>query len=150
MRLSLVSDVAQAYFELRELDLELEIAHRSAESFVATRDLFQRQFEGGASSRLAVERAEAALAETEATIPAIESQIVAKENQISVLLGRTPGDIPRGGTLAEQTQPPEVPAGLPVGAPRAAARPDRGGGDAPRRERAGGASPSPTSSRASG
>jgi multidrug efflux system outer membrane protein len=113
VRLSLVSGVAQAYFELRELDLELEIAQRSADSFEATRDLFQRQFEGGVSSRLAVERAEAALAETEASIPELESQIVAKENQLSVLLGRPPSDIPRGGTLAEQTQPPEVPAGLP-------------------------------------
>jgi len=113
VRLSLVAGVAQAYFELRELDLELEIAHRSAESFAATRDLFQRQFEGGAGSRLPVERAEAALAETEAAIPELESQIVAKENQLSVLLGRPPSDIPRGGSLAEQTQPPEVPAGLP-------------------------------------
>jgi multidrug efflux system outer membrane protein len=113
VRLSLVARVAQAYFELRELDLELEIAQRSAESFEATRDLFRRQFEGGASSRLAVERAEAALAETLATIPVLESQIVAKENELSVLLGRTPGEIPRGATLGEQRQPPEVPAGLP-------------------------------------
>jgi multidrug efflux system outer membrane protein len=114
VRLSLVAGVAQAYFELRELDLELEIARRSADSFEATRDLFRRQFEGGTASRLAVERAEAALAETEATIPVLESQIVAKENELSVLLGRPPSEIPRGATLAEQRQPPEVPAGLPA------------------------------------
>jgi multidrug efflux system outer membrane protein len=113
VRLSLVAGVAQAYFELRELDLELEIARRSADSFEATRDLFLRQFAGGVSSRLAVERAEAALAETLATIPVLESRIVAKENALSVLLGRAPGDIPRGATLGEQRQPPEVPAGLP-------------------------------------
>lgn len=113
VRLSLVAGVAQAYFELRELDLELEIARRSADAFEATRDLFLRQFEGGAASRLAVERAEAAFAETLATIPALESQIVAKENELSVLLGRAPGEIPRGATLGEQRQPPEVPAGLP-------------------------------------
>ena len=113
VRLSLVAGVAQAYFELRELDLELEIAHRTAESFAKSRDLFQRQFEGGAASRLAVERAGAALAETESTIPQLEAQIVAKENQIAVLLGRPPADVPRGTALAEQSQPPEVPAGLP-------------------------------------
>lgn len=113
VRLSLVAAVAQAYFELLELDLELEIAHRTAEAFTKTRDLFLRQFEGGAASRLAVERAEAALAETEATIPALESRIVAKENEIGVLLGRPPADVPRGIALAEQSQPPEVPAGIP-------------------------------------
>ncbi len=113
VRLSLVAGVAQAYFELRELDQELEIARRSAESFAATRDLFQRQFEGGTSSRLAVERAEAAFAETEATIPELESRIVAQENLISVLLGRPPGEIARGATLTEQATPPEVPGGLP-------------------------------------
>jgi multidrug efflux system outer membrane protein len=61
-----------------------------------------------------VERAEAALAETEATIPALESQIVAKENELAVLLGRPPLEISRGAALAEQPQPPEVPAGLPA------------------------------------
>ena len=44
----------------------------------------------------------------------LESQIVAKENELSVLLGRAPGEIPRGATLDDQHQPPEVPAGLPA------------------------------------
>jgi multidrug efflux system outer membrane protein len=112
VRLSLVAGVAQAYFELRELDAELEIAIRTAQSFVETRDLFERQFEGGTASRLEVERAEAALAETEAVIPDLERLIVAKENEISVLLARPPGEIPRGAPLDEQAIPP-VPTGLP-------------------------------------
>jgi hypothetical protein len=45
--LSLVTGVAQAYLELRELDLELEIAHRNVESFQKMHDLFSRQFRGG-------------------------------------------------------------------------------------------------------
>ena len=112
VRLSLVAGVAQAYFELRELDAELEISRRTAESFVGTRDLFARQFQGGTASRLEVERAEAALAQTEAQIPDIERLIVAKENEISVLLGRAPGEIPRGAPLDAQEIPP-VPTGLP-------------------------------------
>jgi multidrug efflux system outer membrane protein len=114
VRLSLVAGVAQAYFELRELDLELEIALRTADSFRETRDLFRRQFEGGTASKLEVERAEAALAETEATIPDLEARIVAGENRLAVLLGRPPGDMPRGATLEAQAEPPEVPAGLPA------------------------------------
>ena len=114
VRLSLIAAVAAAYFELRELDRELEIAVRTTESFERSRDLFLRQFEGGAGARLAVERAEGALGETAAFIPELEARIVAKENELSVLLGRPTGEIPRGTTLSDQSQLPVVPAGLPA------------------------------------
>lgn len=112
--LSLVTGVAQAYFELCELDRELEIARESVESFDETYALFERQFQGGVTSRLDSLRAEAALAQAAAQVPAIERQIVAKENELSILLGRPAGPIARGGALLEQTVPPEIPAGLPV------------------------------------
>jgi multidrug efflux system outer membrane protein len=111
--LSLVSDVAQAYFELLELDLELAIARYTTESFQRTLDLFSRRYRGGASSKLDVARAEAALAQTAATIPDLERLIVLKENQLRVLLGRAPGPIARGAQLIDQEVPPTTPAGLP-------------------------------------
>jgi len=112
--LLLVTDVAQAYLELRELDLELAIALRTRDSFQQTFDLFQRQLVGGVGTRLATSRAEAALASTSATIPDLERRIVVKENQLSILLGRPPGDIPRGSALTEQGLAPEIPVGLPA------------------------------------
>lgn len=111
---SLVTDVAQAYFELRELDLELEIARRTRDSFQETLDLFTRQLVGGVGNKLATSRAEAALASTAAAIPELERQIVVKENQISILLGRVPGPVDRGTPLAEQPAAPAVPAGVPA------------------------------------
>ena len=111
--LSLVTGVAQAYFELRELDLELEIANRNVQSFQSTFELFNRQFRGGVSSRLDSLRAEAALAQAQSTVPLIEQRIRAKENQLAVLLGRTPGPIPRGESLLASSLPPEIPAGVP-------------------------------------
>jgi multidrug efflux system outer membrane protein len=108
-----VSEVAQAYFELRELDLELEIARRTVESFQRTYDLFSRRLQLGVASKLETARAEAALASTSATIPNLERFIVAKENQINVLLGRPPGPIARGAVLTEQVFPPGTPPGLP-------------------------------------
>lgn len=111
--LSLVSAVAQAYFELRELDLELEIALRTRESFQRTLDLFSRRLQVGVASKLETARAEAALASTAAVIPNLERFIVAKENQINVLLGRPPQPIPRGAVLTGQKFPPETPPGLP-------------------------------------
>lgn len=111
--LSLVSDVAQAYFELREFDLELEIARRTSESFQKTLDLFSRRLQLGVASKLETSRAEAALASTVAVIANLERFIVAKENQISLLLGRAPGPVPRGAGLTDHMFPPNTPPGLP-------------------------------------
>jgi len=111
--LSLISDVAQAYFELQELDLELAIARGTTESFQKTLDLFTKRFQLGVASKLEIARAEASLASTAATIPILERAIVAKENQISILLGRNPGSIARGASLTDHTVPPQTPPGLP-------------------------------------
>ena len=111
--LSLVSEVARAYFDLLELDLELDIARRTTESFQQTLTLFTQRLQMGVASKLETARAEASLASTAATIPNLERQIVAKENQISILLGRSPAAIPRGTPLVDQVFPPETPAGLP-------------------------------------
>lgn len=109
--LSLVAEIATAYFELRELDAELEIARRTTAAFQDTFDLFNRALEGGAASALQTSRAEAALGQVAAQIPEIQRAIVAKENQINLLLGRNPQTIPREGPLTPV--PPDVPAGLP-------------------------------------
>jgi hydrophobic/amphiphilic exporter-1 (mainly G- bacteria), HAE1 family len=111
--LSLVSEVATSYFQLRELDLELEIARRSAAAFQETYDLFNRRLEAGAASGLETASAGATLASTAAEIPDLERLILAQENQLSFLLGRTPGAIPRGNPLDDQLLPPQIPAGLP-------------------------------------
>jgi len=111
--LSLVSDVAQAYFELLELDARLSIARQSTEAYQGTYNLFKDRLDFGVASQLQTARAEGNLAQAAATIPEIESQIAAKENQISILLGRNPGPVPRGRPLFDQAVVPTVPAGLP-------------------------------------
>jgi multidrug efflux system outer membrane protein len=113
VELSLVSDVASAYFDLRALDAELEIARKTRDTFQDTYDLFSRRLRGGAASALETSRAEVLLANASALIPGLEQRIVARENQITLLLGRAPGPVARGGSLTEQALPPAVPAGLP-------------------------------------
>jgi outer membrane protein, multidrug efflux system len=112
--LELVAEVASTYFELRELDEELAIASRTRSTLQDTSELFERRLAGGTASALETARARAALATVSAQIPTLEREIVAKENQISVLLGRVPGPIARGEALAQQPVPPEIPAGLPA------------------------------------
>jgi outer membrane protein, multidrug efflux system len=111
--LTLVSDLAQAYFELLALDVQLDIAHNSTDAYQRTYDLFEDRYQLGVASKLETSRAEGALGGAQANIPQIQSQIVAKENQISVLLGKPPGPILRGAPMYDQPVVPDVPAGLP-------------------------------------
>jgi multidrug efflux system outer membrane protein len=113
VRLLVLSEIAQGYFQLRALDADLEIAIRTVKSFQDTLDLFQNKFEGGAASGLEVARAQAARSNVAAVIPDLRRQIVAQEVALNLLLGRNPGPIDRGSTLIEQFDPPEVPTGLP-------------------------------------
>lgn len=114
IRLMVMSDVAQGYFQLRALDEQLVIANETVKGFQDTLDIFQHRFQGGAASGLEVSRAQAALSNVAAVIPDFERQVVAQENAIDLLLGRNPGPIARGVSLAEQYDPPQVPAGIPA------------------------------------
>jgi outer membrane protein, multidrug efflux system len=113
VRLMIMSDVAQGYFQLRALDAQVAIARETVRGFQDTRDIFQHKFEGGAASGLEVDRAQAALSNVAAVIPDLQRQIVAQEAALNLLLGRNPGPIDRGSALADQYDPPEVPTGLP-------------------------------------
>jgi multidrug efflux system outer membrane protein len=110
---TLVSDVAAAYFQLRELDLELEISRRTLASRKNSLQLTQTLANGGATSMLDVRQAEQLVFTAAETIPDLERQIEQQENFISTLLGNNPGPIARGMKLTEQPHAPDVPAGLP-------------------------------------
>ncbi len=110
---TLVANVASAYFQLRALDLELEISKRTLNSRQESLRLTRILADGGSTSLLDVRQAEQLVFTTSAEIPVLEQQIEQQENFLSILLGQNPGDIPRGQTLTEQRQPPEVPPGLP-------------------------------------
>ena len=111
--ITLVADVAQSYFTLRQLDLELEVSRRTLKVNDDTVEFYSRRLIGGVSNRLEVDQATANRSRTASTIPDLERQIAIQENQINLLLGRNPGPIPRGTVLTEQYYPPSIPAGLP-------------------------------------
>jgi multidrug efflux system outer membrane protein len=110
---SLVSDVASAYFQLRELDLELEISRQTLSSRKDSLRLTQVLADHGATSLLDVRQAEQLVFTAGANVPDLEQRIEQEENFISTLLGQNPQSIARGKKLTEQPHPVEVPAGLP-------------------------------------
>ena len=111
--LTLVADVARAYVELRDLDQRLETARRTLESRREYVELAHERFAGGLTSELDWRQAEAEQARTAALVLDFERAVAQKENELSALLGRNPGAIPRGQTLDELAVPESVPAGLP-------------------------------------
>jgi multidrug efflux system outer membrane protein len=110
---SLVSDVASAYFQLRELDLELEISRQTLASRKDSLRLTQVLADHGATSLLDVRQAEQLVFTAAASIPDLQQRIEQQENFISILLGNNPQSITLGRKLIDQPHALEVPAGLP-------------------------------------
>ena len=109
---TLVANVASAYFQLRALDLELEISKRTLGSRQESLRLTNMLANGGSTSLLDVRQAEQLVFTAAAEIPVFEQEIEQQENLISILLGQNPGEVQRGLKLTDQVHSPDVPAGL--------------------------------------
>ena len=110
---TLVANVASGYFQLRELDLALDISKRTLSSRKDSLELTTLLTEHGIDTMLDQRQAEQLVYTAAAQVPDFERQIEQQENTLSVLLGNNPGAIPRGLGLTEQPHAPEVPSGLP-------------------------------------
>ena len=110
---TLVANVAGGYFQLRELDLELDISQRALESRKESLELTKTLEEHGISTILDVRQAEQLVYTAAADIADLKRRIAQQEDLLSVLVGSNPGPIARGKELVEQPHAPMVPAGLP-------------------------------------
>ena len=110
--LTLVSGVTTSYVVLRSLDRQLEIAQATATNFGATERLFELRFKAGIVAKTELMQIRSQHQQALAAIPAFEQAIAAQENLISILLGKNPGPISRGKTIA-QLVAPLIPADLP-------------------------------------
>jgi multidrug efflux system outer membrane protein len=111
--LTLVSEVASAYFALLQLDLELQITKDTVATQQGSVKLTSLRLDHGVATKLDVLQAQQVLDTANAQIPDLERQIGQQEDTLSILLGNYPGAVPRGMKLPDQPIPPEVPAGLP-------------------------------------
>jgi len=110
---SVVSQVAEAYYGLRGLDLQLAIAQRALTSRQESLALTQVRERGGVTSLVDVREAEQLVYGAGATIADLERRIAQQENLISVLIGGYPSAVTRGLELVAQPLPPAIPADLP-------------------------------------
>jgi len=110
---TVIADVAGAYFNLLELDMELVIARRTLAGREDSLQLIRTREAGGIATLLEVREGEQLVYGAAQVIPGTEQQIEQTENAIKLLLGEPPGGITRGRSLLEQQEPPSVPPGLP-------------------------------------
>ncbi len=110
---TLVAQVAQAYFNLRALDADLEISRGTLRSRRQSLDLIQARYEHGLGTQMDVRQAEALVQEAARTLPDVERRIERTENAINLLLAKSPAPVPRGRPLVEQITIPAAPAGVP-------------------------------------
>lgn len=110
--LSLTANTASAYIVLRGYDRQLEIARATEEAYAESMRIFRLRHQYGTVSQLEVSQVESQYEVARQAIPQYESAVARSENLLNVLLGRTPGPIPRGKTI-DELGVPGIPAGLP-------------------------------------
>jgi multidrug efflux system outer membrane protein len=118
VRLTLISEVSRAYFNLRALDAQIAVTRQTVATRLASLALQRKRFEAGVASELELRQVEAETAAAQAQLPSLEAQLAQQETALSVLLGHSPRAIvgavsERGTTIEGLTVPPAVPTGLP-------------------------------------
>ncbi len=111
--ITLVSEVANAYLLLRDIDNRLLIAEHTAEAREKSLDVIKARFDAGIVAEVDVNQSEIQLADAKASVKSFERLRGQTENAISLLLSNPPMKITRGETLQKQIFPPEIPVGLP-------------------------------------
>jgi len=110
--LTLVSDVANDYFTLLQLDQQLRITHETVTTQTESVKLTKFRLEHGVATKLDVLQAQQVLDTANADIPNLEREIGQEEDAVNILLGNYPNGVSRGLSLVDQELPPEVPPGL--------------------------------------
>jgi multidrug efflux system outer membrane protein len=109
----LVSDIATAYFQLRDLDNQLEITKQTLKTRQDSYVIITDRFKSGYTSELDKVQIEQQVAIAEAAIPNIKRQITVLENTISILTGQMPAPIERGKSNKEQLMVTNLPLSIP-------------------------------------
>ena len=110
---TLISSVASNYFLLRQYDAQLVYSQDTVKADQEILKLNEIKFHGGESAITDVYQAQTLVEQAEAEVISLQQAVQQTENNISILLGKNPGDIARGLSLVDQPHLPEVPPGLP-------------------------------------
>ena len=115
MRMTIIAEVATAYYELMALENELLIVNRTLQTRSEGVELARLRYEGGLTSETVYQQAQVEYASTASLIPAIETKIEVTKNALKMLMGEYPSfelEYARMRVLDREI-PTELPLGLP-------------------------------------
>ncbi|HXB94126.1 MAG TPA: efflux RND transporter permease subunit, partial [Puia sp.] len=115
LQTSIVSDVANGYYNLLMLDAQLDIARANLALNDSTLRIIRLQFNAGDVTALGVQQAEAQELAAAGLIPQLQQNVLMQENALSILTGSLPGTIARGRRLEEVPVRDSLSAGVPAG-----------------------------------
>jgi NodT family efflux transporter outer membrane factor (OMF) lipoprotein len=115
VEVSLTAELARAYFDLRGVQEQVSVAQRNAENQRRTLEVTRERLEAGRGTAFDVERAQAQLSFTLASIPLLDSRVAQAQYQIGVLVGRSPAAV--AGELEGVAALPPLPASVAVSSP---------------------------------
>ena len=113
VRMTLVQQVATAYFQLRSYDEQLEIAKQTLEERQESVALTRTLVDGGSNPLSDLRQAEENEYTASVQIPQLEQQIQQQENALRLLLGQNPGPVAHTDPNALAPVPQSLPVGLP-------------------------------------
>ncbi len=114
VRLTLITDVANTYFQILSLNDLLDDAHRNLDISRKTLDLVTQLQQSGKMSKFEVERQASQVATAEASIPPLVQQLRAAQHNLAVLSGKNPDEITLTATSLRTLPVPQVPLGMPA------------------------------------
>lgn len=110
---NLISEIANAYYELLSLDIELDIIEETIQLQKDALAILKVQKQAGVANELAIKQFEAQVLNSHSLAFDLLQKIKENENKINFLLGRFPQQIPREKLTFTNQLPKEIKAGLP-------------------------------------
>lgn len=113
VQISLISEIAQTYFQLLDFKRRLTISEQTVKTREEGLKIIQSRFDRGVVPEIDLNQAQIQLAIAKAAVPNYKRNVALTENALSILLGRSPQEIKSTIDLMDQPYPPEIPAGIP-------------------------------------
>lgn len=115
VKATLVAQIAELYFTLRDIDNKIFISEEMESSMLKYKNIIDARFDGGFISKVDVNQIHISLKDIQVTMQALYRARKQIENGISTVLGCLPKSIPRGKPLQDQVFSSQLPTGVPAG-----------------------------------
>jgi multidrug efflux system outer membrane protein len=113
-QISLVAEVADEYFTLRQAEEQLQLARQTLATVQESYDLNKATFNAGAANELDLRTAEGQVQTAKINILTYERQLAQAQNALVLLVGQSlPTDLPAPRSLSDTNVVADIPAGLP-------------------------------------